>query len=61
MICWRPIAQLPDALKDGREVLLWAGDIGASEIACRNGNLWVNRDGATIHSASHFAEINSPT
>jgi hypothetical protein len=26
MITWTPIAQLPDELKDGREVLLWDAD-----------------------------------
>jgi hypothetical protein len=29
MITWTPIAQLPDELKDGREVLLWT-EFGAS-------------------------------
>jgi hypothetical protein len=38
MITWRPIAQLPDELKDGREVLLWEED-GAATVA-----IWIDYD-----------------
>jgi hypothetical protein len=63
-INWRPIADLPDELKDGREMLLWETAVeGRAEIAAFD-TVWCDRDGATIHGITHFAEIdprrNSP-
>jgi len=64
-IDWIPIAEMPDALKDGREVLLW-GDTGANVASWRYGG-WDNGfaseiDGSPfmVESVIHFAEINPP-
>lgn len=73
-IDWIPIADLPDALKDGREVLLWEAVVeGRAEIAAwspsamwkpllirNNEGVWCDRDGSTIHGITHFAEITRP-
>ncbi len=75
MIDWRPIADIPDALKDGREVLLWEVAVeGRAEIAAwspagpahmppayqlANG-VWSDREGYTIRGVTHFADIGSP-
>jgi hypothetical protein len=74
-IDWNPIADIPDALKDGREVLLWETNVeGQAEIATWDPagpahmpierllteGVWCDRDGATIHGITHFAEINAP-
>ena len=59
---WLPIADMPAKMaRAGTEVLLWAGDADVPEIGFREGRLWLNRDGATLHNVSHFAEINPPT
>jgi hypothetical protein len=55
-IDWLPISELPEAFKDGRQLLLWAFDCPV---------LWRWLDGpenlnGMLHSATHFAEINSP-
>ncbi|RSV15673.1 hypothetical protein CA235_07420 [Sphingomonas sp. ABOLF] len=75
MIPWRPIAELPDALKDGQEVLLWETVVeGRAEFAVWSPSgpafmpasyhlahgVWCDREGATIHGITHFAEITSP-
>lgn len=66
MITWRPIAELPDELKDGREVLLWDGDradVGswAIERWWDNGPGWNDTgEGAPLLDVTHFAEINAP-
>jgi hypothetical protein len=72
MITWTPIAQLPDELKDGREVLL------ADERARKVGRWFVGTscwflsdgpnalilrapgDGFEISTPTHFAEITPP-
>jgi len=75
MIPWHPIADLPDALKDGREVLLWETVVGlGAELGAwypagpahfpverlLSEGVWCDRDGATIHGITHYAEINAP-
>jgi hypothetical protein len=59
-IPWQPIDEANRDHKDGREVLLWADDVGQAEFGRREGKLWVSRDGATLHGVSYFAEINTP-
>ncbi|MEC3912185.1 hypothetical protein U5A82_17400 [Sphingobium sp. CR2-8] len=73
-IDWRPIAELPDNLKDGREVLLWetVAGIGAEiaswspsamwkPLAVRNKEgVWCDRAGFTIRGITHYAEIGPP-
>ncbi len=65
MITWTPIAQLPDELKDGREVLLWSDDPrikGAIQVD------WVGTGWAEVMEGrllddidfTHFAEITPP-
>jgi hypothetical protein len=71
MITWTPIEQLPDELKDGREVLLWLGDDGATVAS------WVDYSGSYrpegqfadwndergplgFLTVTHFAEITPP-
>ncbi len=62
-IDWIPIADMPDALKDGREVLFSCDDghgnwrtIGKWDAEFG----WVDDGGAWIEVATHFAEINAP-
>jgi hypothetical protein len=68
MIAWRPIAELPDELKDGRNVLLWDGDEPAgyevvvasfSDMGGGEGD-WRNDEFVQITNPTHFAEINAP-
>lgn len=69
-IDWIPIADMPDTLKDGREVLLWETvSRGGSEVATWDPadrwagpkrGVWCSTDGATIHGITHFAEITPP-
>jgi hypothetical protein len=64
MIPWRPIAELPDELKDGRQVLVceqyddgsWRAD------TCRWGDALGWRDGGDqeFDEPTHFAEITPP-
>lgn len=57
-IDWIPIAELPDALKDGREVLLhWPGSAAVS--VWKNGD-WRNFAPYRTGQPTHFAEINPP-
>lgn len=59
MITWRPIAELPDELKDGREVLLWDED--GAETCIWHGAAWMHTAGGVfVYDATHFAEINAP-
>jgi hypothetical protein len=58
MITWRPISELPDELKDGREVLLWeAGDAIVGQFGA-NDEWMIGLDVAVV--PTHFAEINGP-
>jgi len=72
MITWRPIAELPDELKDGREVHLRSdhdfdrvGSWGKFHMRW-DGPFsppefgWMDCDGEHIASPTHFAEINAP-
>ena len=65
MIDWRHIDDLPDALKDGRYVLLWETVVeGRVEVASwesayawakSDEGVWCNIDGSTVHGITHFA------
>lgn len=61
-INWRPIADLPEELKDGRTFLVgWVGKSSAIQAAWRGGGL--QRAGVTINFTlppTHFCEINPP-
>ncbi|WP_443019134.1 helix-turn-helix domain-containing protein [Sphingomonas sp.] len=56
-IPWRPIAELPDALKDGREVLVWDA---WPYVASWEGGDWRIQDWIPVGEPTHFAEINAP-
>ena len=64
MIPWTPIDQIPEALKDGRPVLLWVD--GACLDAVFYSGLWRrwsdwSADFVPLEGAiTHFAEINAP-
>jgi hypothetical protein len=67
-INWRPIDEMPDALKDGREVLLWAEAATCAnfvtyafeEVDGSKGN-WHDDRGSLGHlEPTHFAEIGEP-
>jgi hypothetical protein len=70
MITWRPIAELPDELKDGRTLLVWGPPGFHTEAAwspTRYGNggdliepgfIWDG--GALMSEVTHFSEINAP-
>ena len=61
MITWRPIAELPDELKDGREVMAWCST-DEPQIVHWNElrRYWQNDEGQIIDDLTHFAEINAP-
>lgn len=60
-IDWIEIADLPDALKDGREVLLWVSH-GFPAVYKWRGRFWWNMEDVALNMAwpTHFAEINTP-
>lgn len=63
-IDWIPIADLPEYLKDGRDVLLWSS--GSADVAIwwesglkgRSG--WITPEGVQLGPVTHFAEIDPP-
>lgn len=74
-IDWIPIAEIPDELKDGREVLVWetvvrigvevvtwdpAGPSWHPAHRRLEEGVWCDRSGFTIHGITHFAEFNAP-
>lgn len=61
MIPWRPIAELPDGLKDGRDVLLWS-TFGAASCKWNSGvrDWCFTQNGLTVWGVTHFAEITPP-
>lgn len=70
MIPWRPIAELPESLKDGRRVLLWHPDPDYSECGAAIAE-WMPKlmneppgwyDAVGLHRIhpTHFAEISGP-
>lgn len=64
MIAWRPIAELPDELKDGRNVLLCERyDNGSSRIDICSWIAsmgWVDSGSEVFDEVTHFAEITPP-
>lgn len=73
-IDWIPIAEMPNALRDGRQVLLWQHDViaGAEVGTWLKGDIWNDEDrmaggrwealydSGRIDGVTHFAEINPP-
>ncbi|QNG46162.1 hypothetical protein [Sphingobium yanoikuyae] len=66
-IDWIPIAEMPDHLKDGRDLLFWSDD--EAVIALWDKFItgeddyyegWATREGGNLMGATHFAEINAP-
>ncbi|EJU14124.1 hypothetical protein LH128_05178 [Sphingomonas sp. LH128] len=66
-IDWCPIAGLPDALKDGREVLVWDGE--NADVACWQEHAhfgqgdpgWQDTGvGGELSGITHYAEIDPP-
>jgi hypothetical protein len=66
MIDWKPIAEMPEDRKDGREMLLWDGtsaDVGvwASERWWEEGPGWnETTEGGPLNDITHYADINPP-
>jgi hypothetical protein len=62
MIDWKPIAEMPDALKDGRRVLLWDVDLEQPETARWHGEweIYERYGSDTLVGPTHYAEINAP-
>lgn len=60
MITWTPIADMPDELKDGREVLVSSAEHGAL-LASWLVDMWVDTIGGNpFRDATHYSEINAP-
>lgn len=70
-IDWKPLAEIPDALKDGRQVLLWEPKYGADVGTWQTGNHWSQQEDdagywealyecALIEGKTHYAEITPP-
>jgi hypothetical protein len=66
-IDWIPVEDMPDRLKDGRDLLFWTND--EIEIAIWDRFItgedeyhygWATREGNHFVGATHFAEINAP-
>ena len=57
-INWRPIEELPERLKDGREVLWWKAEDPDGCMVCSFGV--VARSGYLSRTITHFCEINAP-
>lgn len=70
MLNWKPIAELPDALKDGRQVLIWEDHGGATACTWRAEGLlsgWDTGFASEIDGCpllcefpTHYAEVNPP-
>lgn len=67
MIQWHPISELPDALKDGRQLLLWSGEADVGRWSASGAYFGTGTpgwsdviEGGELSGITHFAEINSP-
>jgi hypothetical protein len=69
MIDWKPIAEMPEALKDGRQVLVWQDGSPIIETGahiCLWFNGWVSNEAyygeqqIMPDNVTHYAEINAP-
>lgn len=67
MIPWHPISQLPDALKDGRELLLWDGAAVVDTWSARGAHFGMGEpgwsechEGSALDGVTHYAEITAP-
>ena len=66
MIPWQPVEELPDHLKDGREVLVWDGH--CADVATWSLPRWMGNEpgwndtteGGPIDGVTHFCEIQPP-
>lgn len=63
---WRPMAEMPDELRDGRDVLLWAAsprlnNQGVATVGyyCHMTKRWWT-PAIQIHAPAYFAEITTP-
>jgi hypothetical protein len=68
MTDWRPMDELPDAAKDGRQVLLWNAKHGEAQIGSwlGSGDWWAataqtGGEATDPDEFSHFAMIEKPT
>lgn len=62
---WRPIEQLPDDRKDGRDMLFW--DDRGGVVACWSNGGWetgyaseATGETVMVETATHWADINRP-
>ncbi|CAM8655389.1 hypothetical protein [Sphingobium cupriresistens] len=67
-IDWIPLGDVPERLKDSRDVMFWADD--ELKVAFWDTFLdgddeeykdWALREGGHLTGATHFAEINAPS
>lgn len=67
-IDWLPFSDLPEQLKDGRDILFWVD--GQALVGQWDRFLdgddewyfdWATREGVRLVGATHFAEVNGPT
>lgn len=68
-IDWLPLSDMPDALKDGREVLLWLEEGRAVVADFDMDSWWIKEDRGPYQAgvtelrpgeATHFAELHGP-
>lgn len=60
MIDWKPIAEMPDELRDGREVLVWTTCHMPWLASCWSGNWNDSTDAEIKLTPTHYCEITPP-
>jgi len=53
---WRPIADIPEDRKDGRDVLLWIGRV----IIASWCDVWCDAVGRPVRGAMYWADVEGP-